>query len=471
MQTSQEALSDSSQESDDQRARQTIIRWRKGGPALFAQEALGATPTAQQLEGSKALVEKRRVSIRSGHGTGKSTFMAWTILWFSCCYYPCKIPCTAPSAHQLDDVLWAELGMWHGKLKARMPELGAEFEWSKERFVLKSNPSESFSVARTSRPEKPEALQGFHAENIMFLIDEASGVPDEVFQVAEGALSTEGAFVLMAANPTRMDGYFYDSHHKMRERWAALHWNGEDSPLVAKAYVEDMAFKYGVESAIYRIRVRGDFAGNPDGVIPLDTIEAAIGRQVTQFGAMRWGLDVARFGADRTALCKRHGNWITEPIKTWTGKDTMQVAGIVKAEYDAARLKPEAIMVDVIGLGAGVVDRLKEMGVPVVGVNVAESPSVQDRYNRLRDELWFRGREWFAARECQIMQDDTLIAELTLPSYKLLSNGKIQVESKEDLKKRGVVSPDVADSFLLTFANGGVSRWSKAIKVNTEWIV
>lgn len=171
--------------------------------------------------------------------------------------------------------------MWHGKLKARMPELGAEFEWSKERFVLKSNPSESFSVARTSRPEKPEALQGFHAENIMFLIDEASGVPDEVFQVAEGALSTEGAFVLMAANPTRMDGYFYDSHHKMRERWAALHWNGEDSPLVAKAYVDDMAFKYGSESAIYRIRVRGDFAGNPDGVIPLDTIEAAIGRQAT----------------------------------------------------------------------------------------------------------------------------------------------------------------------------------------------
>lgn len=336
------------------------------------------------------------------------------------------------------------------------PELRDQFEWKSDRFERKDAPAEAFASARTSRKENPEALQGFHAPVVVFLIDEASGVPEEVFQVAEGALSTDGAYVLMAANPTRMEGYFYESHHKMRSRWAALWWNGEDSPLVSRDYIADMAAKYGRESSIYRIRVRGEFGGNPDGVIPLDIIESAINRNVAEIGPIRWGLDVARFGEDRTALAKRRGNTLREPLKAWTGKDTMQVAGLVKREYDDTdeKERPEAICIDVIGIGAGVVDRCKELGLPVMAVNVAESPSVADRYNRLRDELWFEARNWFARRDVKMPQDDALIAELTLPSYKVLSNGKLQVESKDDMKKRGVTSPDLADAFCLTFAKG-----------------
>lgn len=434
---------------------QSIIRrWRQIGPAEWAREILGVTPTDQQLEAGRQIVDTRRVSIRSGHGTGKSTFMAWAVLWFLASYYPCKVPCTAPTAHQLDDILWAEIAKWLARMKERVPQLASELEWKSDTVCLKAAPRESFAVARTSRPERPEALQGFHSDNILFVIDEASGIPDEVFQVAEGALSTDGAFVLMAANPTRMDGYFYDSHHKMRSRWAALHWNGENSPMVSRDYIADMRAKYGEDSAIYRIRVRGDFAGNPDGIIPLELIEAAQRRDVKDFGDEVWGLDVARFGEDRTALCKRRKNAMRAPIKFWRGKDTMQTAGMVKLEYDAAQKKPEAIYVDVIGLGAGVVDRLKELGLPVVGVNVAEQPSANDKYNKLRDELWFRAREWFAARDVAICEDEGLVAELTLPTYKLTSSGKIQVESKDDLKKRGVISPDLADSFCLTFAQG-----------------
>jgi len=180
-----------------------VLRWREGGPALFAEEVLGAEPTDQQWQASKAIVEKRRVSIRSGHGTGKSTFEAWAILWFLSCYFPAKVPATAPTSHQLEDVLWSELAKWHRVMKERLPALGDQFEWSNEAFRMKDAPNESFSVARTSRPERPEALQGFHADHILFVIDEASGVPDNVFEVAEGALSTDGAFVIMAANPTR----------------------------------------------------------------------------------------------------------------------------------------------------------------------------------------------------------------------------------------------------------------------------
>lgn len=441
-----------------------VLEWRKEGPAGFAKHVLGVDPTPQQWEASRALVEKRRVSIRSGHGTGKSTFMAWGVLWFMSCYWPCKIPCTAPTGHQLSDILWAEIAKWLGVMKDRVPELAAEFDWKSESLELRKTPRESFAVARTSRPERPEALQGFHSENILFVIDEASGIPDEVFQVAEGALSTDGAFVLMAANPTRMDGYFYDSHHKMRARWAALHWNGEDSPMVSRDYIADMKAKYGEESAIYRIRVRGDFAGNPDGVIPIDLIESAMTREVRAFGDEVWGLDVARFGEDRTALARRQRNHMAKPVEFWQGKDTMQTAGLVKARYDEAKVKPEAIYVDVIGLGAGVVDRMKELNLPVFGINVAESPSVGDKYNRKRDELWFKAREWFAGRDVYMCQDDALIAELTLPSYKVTSSGKIQVESKDELKKRGVISPDLADAFCLTFAQGVPLKWSSWTK-------
>jgi hypothetical protein len=438
---------------------QTIIRWRKGGPAQFAADVFGAAPTDQQWEASRAIVERRRVSIRSGHGTGKSAYMAWCVLWFMSCYYPCKVPATAPTSHQLEDILWAEIAKWHAAMRERVPQLANEFEWTKERFYLKSNPNESFAVARTARPERPEALQGFHSENILFLIDEASGVAENVFQVAEGALSTEGAFVVMAANPTREEGYFYDSHHKMRDRWAALHWDGEQSPMVSRQYVDDMRAKYGVDSPIYQVRVKGNFATATDGVIPLSLCEAARVREVQPIASapVIWGLDVARFGDDSTALAKRKGNVQLEPTREWYGLDTMQVAGMIAAEYRDSREKPWCINVDVIGIGAGVVDRLEELGLPVRGINVAESASASIKYMRLRDELWFLGREWLEARDCRLAEDDELVGELVTAKYKIESSGKIKVESKDDMKKRGVASPNRADAWLLTFAGEPVA--------------
>lgn len=459
---------------------QAVLRWRKGGPCQFAKEILGANPTEQQWEASRALVAKRRVSIRSGHGTGKSTFMAWCVLWFLSCYFPAKVPATAPTSHQLEDVLWSEIAKWHRVMRERMPSLGEGFEWSNGAYRLKSKPSESFAVARTSRPERPEALQGFHSENILFLIDEASGVADNVFEVAEGALSTDGAFVVMAANPTRQSGYFFDSHHKMRAAWAPLHWNGEDSPRVSREYIANMRKKYGERSPVYKVRVKGEFVAAADGVISLELCEAAKVREVAVTPSARtiWGVDVARFGDDSSALAKRRGNHQLEPVKEWWGKDTMQTAGLVKAEWDATpeKQRPIAINVDVIGIGAGVVDRLKEMGLPVVGINVAEAEAVNDKqerqFHRLRDELWWKGREWLEAKDCKLCDDDETIAELTTPTYSLMSNGLIKVEGKDELKARGVKSPDRADAWLLTFADlRGIGLTLEPLKINTKYIV
>lgn len=456
----------------------SIVRWRKGGPALFAQEVLGAKPTEQQWEASRSIVEKRRVSIRSGHGTGKSTFMAWAVLWFLACYFPAKVPCTAPTGHQLSDVLWSEIAKWHRKMAERFPALAEQFERTSEEFRMKSNPQESFAVARTSRPERPEALQGFHSEHILFLIDEASGVADNVFEVAEGALSTDGAYVLMAANPTRQSGYFFDSHHKMRSAWAALHWDGEASPNVSKQYVENMAKKYGRQSPVFKVRVKGDFVAAPDGVISLELCEAAKTREVLVNGSAQvvWGVDVARFGDDSSALAKRKGNHQLEPVREWWGKDTMQLAGLIKAEWDATpqNMRPAVINVDVIGIGAGVVDRLKELNLPVVGVNVSESPAVNNRsdrqFNRLRDELWWKSREWLEARDCRFADDDETVGELTTPTYSILSNGLIKVEGKDEMRARGVKSPNRADAWNLTFAETRVVSREPPRQENRRWI-
>jgi phage terminase large subunit len=454
---------------DKETLQNLLLHWSQAGPTQFAIEALGVEPEDWQVEAGEKLARERRLSIRSGHGVGKTAFEAWTTLWFLTCFYPCKIPCTAPTGHQLSDILWAEIAKWHRVLKERVPLIGNWFEWKSEKIERIAAPQEAFAVARTSRPENPEALQGFHSENILFLLDEASGVPDEVYQVAEGALSSEGAYVVMAGNPTRTQGYFYDSFHRMRGSWATLHVNGETVKRVARKYIEDMAKKYGAESSIYKIRVKGEFASALDGVIGLDIIEPAKTRDIRAHGPIRWGVDVARFGDDLSALCKRHGNTMPEKVKVWGGKDTMQTAGLIKAEYDMAKVKPEAICVDVIGLGAGVVDRCKELGLPVLGINAAESPAVQDQFMRLRDELWFAARDWFHGRDVRMVDDEDLIGELTLPTFKVLSTGKKQVESKDEIKKRAA-SPDRADAFCLTFAQG--QPWkNKPLQMKTSWVV
>jgi len=137
----------------------------------------------------------------------------------------------------------------------------------------------------------------------------------------------------------------------------------------------------------------------------------------------------------------------------------MQLTGLIVEEWRLTHEhdRPSEILVDVIGLGAGVVDRLSELGLPVRGVNVGETAAISDRFMRLRDELWFRARDWLAEGSAKLADDDALIAELTAPKYKIESSGKVKVEAKDEMKKRGLRSPDLADAFCLTFA-GGLDR-------------
>jgi phage terminase large subunit len=429
----------------------------KTNPHAFVVEVLGAFPDLWQREALESIVKHDRIAIRSGHGVGKSAYLAWVILWWMSTRLG-KVACTAPTAHQLQDVLWGELSKWYRK----MPRwFQGQLSLKSERLEVVGAEAEAFAVARVSRKETPEAFQGFHSESMLFIVDEASGVDNLIFEVGQGAMSTAGAKSILTGNPTRTSGYFFDAFHRDRSRWHTIKVGCDEAKNVDPSFIQEMEEKYGSDSNIFRVRVLGEFADEGDDtVISLSCIESAIERdiEINPNSATVWGLDVSRFGSDRTALCKRKGKSILEPITTWQGKDLMQTCGLVMAEYKRVENfpdeRPEEILVDSIGLGSGVCDRLAEMGLPARGINVSEAPSASHLYMRKRDELWFKAREWFQERDCKLPEGcDELVAELSVPHYEYTSSGKIKVEDKASMKKRGLRSPDIADAFCLSLAH------------------
>jgi hypothetical protein len=222
-----------------------------------------------------------------------------------------------------------------------------------------------------------------------------------------------------------------------------------------------MKSRYGEESNAYRIRVLGEFPlADDDTVIPVELVDSAQVRDTkpSPTAPVVWGLDVARFGSDKSALCKRQANVVHE-IRKWAGLDLMQLTGAIVAEYEAtpSNARPVEILVDSIGLGAGVVDRLRELKLPARGINVSESPAMGTTYINLRAELWFRVKGWLEARDCRIPKDDQLFAELVGPRFSFSSNGKMKVESKDEMRRRGLGSPDMADALCLTFAGNAAT--------------
>jgi len=455
-------------------------------PALFVTQVIGATPQRWQREVLESVRDHDRVAVKSGHGVGKSALCAWLILHFILTRYPVKVLVTANTASQLHDVLRAEIIKWAGQMNEAF---SSQLEFTSDKITIRGA-EDSFVAFRTARRDNVEALAGFHVAppgQLLVVADEASGIPDIVFETIQGALSTDGSRILLTGNPTRSSGYMHSAFTRGRANWALHTVSCHDADYVRAGFIQEMADQYGDESNAYKVRVLGEFpTADDDSLIPRHLVEAATERQVepTLGTATVWGLDVARFGNDRTALAKRRGNELIEPIRSWKDMDTMQTVGMVIQEYEATAYqeRPSEILVDVIGLGAGVVDRLREidLGPQIRGINVAESPALGNKYNKLRDELWAKTRSWFEQRDCVIPKDDKLIEELCAPTFSFLSSGKMKLESKDEMKRRlgSNASPDLADAFVLTFAgtaaragNSAGYRYNRPIEYNDDWII
>ena len=434
----------------------SIARYARA-PIAFVREVLHAEPDPWQLQALRALARGHtRIAIRSSHGVGKTALAAWAAIWFANTRAPFKLAMTAPTAPQLFDALYPELLKW---LDALPPGWRQLWSVTSDHVTLKSN-AECFITARTSRPETPEALAGLHSDNIMLVVDEASGVPEQVFEAASGSMSSSGAITLLIGNPTRSSGFFWKAFMLERDRWWTLKVAHTDSPRVTKTFAEEIAQRYGIDSNAYRVRCLGEFPVADDNtVIAAELIDSAMVRDVALdvTAPEIWGVDVARFGTDSSVLIKRRGNVVTEMPRAFTQFDTMQLAGAIKAEFDAAGAsRPALICIDVIGIGAGVVDRLHEQNLPILGVNVSESPSTTGRYAKLRDELWIRAKEWLGTRSVRLPRHEQLRDDLAAPRYSFLSDGRLKVEDKNSMRARGLPSCDYADALNLTFCEMGL---------------
>lgn len=439
-----------------------ILEWRVS-PLAFVRDCIDVTPSLQQIELLQSITKEKRITVRSGHGTGKDAAAAWVILWFLTTRPYAKVACTAPTGHQLSDILWSEIAKW-----TRKSRLSDEFVIQKDKIFKKEAPKEwwvrAISVsAKATKEEQAETLAGLHGDHLLIVVDEASGVPDPVYIPLEGAMTQPDNKVLLIGNMTKNSGYFYDSHFHIEHKkaWAKLHWDSSESSNVDKGYAPFMAAKYGVNSNVYRIRVLGDPPLADDTtLIPLYAAEQCIGRdiQVAEDEPLYLGVDVARYGDDDSVILPRVGNKIM-PWDRFNGMNTITLGGhIMQAFQD---MEAEGIAIDVIGVGAGVADWLQKHNLKnLFQVNVSNSSSDMQQYDRLRDELWIRVRDkcllgMYSFPDTKRPQDveslgQQLAAELASVRYDFNKHGGIKVESKKELKKRGIASPNIADALCLS---------------------
>ena len=431
-----------------------IAFWRQD-PIAFVKQCFKAKPTSQQEEGLLAVRDHKRVTIRSGHGTGKDALASWLIWWFFITRPHPRVLCTAPTFRQLKDVLWGEVAKW-----GRRAPFFDEFAIRKDIIYLKKHPNTWWCRAvsinvKGSPDEQAEALQGYHDEHLLIIGDEASGIPDPVFKPVEGMLTKEDNKILLIGNPTRARGYFYDTHSDpaLASLWKRLHWDSSKSPNVSPEWLRMYKLKYGEDHPIYQVRVAGNFPlGGDETLIPLGWVEQCVdcGLKPTEGDPVVFGVDVARFGIDMTALTIVHGPKVYAP-KTIGRMDTIAVGEWVMDH--ASKWNPQAILFDVSGgLGAGPADYCRRyLADKIIDVNVAWAAPHGDRFRILRDELWWRARIACERIQWNLPYDQELIDELATPTYKQNDRtGKIEVESKRQLKARGFGSPDKADSLILT---------------------
>jgi len=445
-------------------------------PVRFVSEKLGANPWSKQIEILEAVQGNSRVAVRSCNGSGKTYIAAHVVLWWLMCHSDAMVITTAPTEHQVRDILWREIRRaYHGNselIGGKM--LRTSLEPGDKHFALGLS------------TDTPERFQGFHEGHILFVVDEASGVREGIFEAIEGSMTSADAKVLLLGNPTSLRGTFYEAFHKRRGLWKTIHISAFDTPnlqqgnteipsLVTPKWVVDAEKNWGTESYLYQVRVLGDFpTESEDTLIPLKLVELAtqhgsssIHSGLTQAGENREkgeagevgeiedgvvevGVDVARFGSDKTAICVRRGDRVIS-IETFTRQDTMRTAGqVVRISRN---FSPSAIRIDEIGIGAGVIDRLKELKIPnVEGVNVARRAGNPEHFSNLRAELFDGLRERFQDGRISIPVDAELISQLASIRYSFTSSGQMRIEDKDDLRARGERSPDLADAVMLAFA-------------------
>lgn len=397
--------------------------------------------------------EAIQIAVASGHDIGKSALISWIMLWALSTFEDTRGVVTANTATQLMTKTWPELAKWHNLFIAKhwftvtatsifstMP--GHEKTWRIDAIPWSIN--------------KTEAFAGLHnqGKRVVILFDEGSAIHDQIWEVTEGATTDEGTEIIWAAfgNPTRNTGRFYQCFHKFRHRWITRQIDSRTVSLSNKNKIEQWREDYGETSDFFKVRVKGEFPATGDRqFIATELVESARGRHIPiekyEFAPVIITCDPAWTGSDELVIFKRQGLASTMLMKMAKNDDDTLVAGFIAGFED--KYKADAVFID-IGYGTGIYSAGKLMNRKWTLVSFAAKSNTPGYANK-RAEMWGLMRDWL--KEGGSIPDDAQICEeIPGPEYVVKLNGDIMLESKEDMKDRGMMSPNRADALALSFA-------------------
>jgi hypothetical protein len=430
------------------------------GPRKWQREVLRDLATHIKQNNGRLDFDTLRMAVSSGRGIGKSALVSWLVIWMLSTRIGSTTLVSANSEAQLRSVTWAEITKWLSmSLNNHWFEVSATrvlpAKWVAELVErdLKMGTRYWGVEGRLWSAENPDAYAGVHNySGVMLIFDEASGIDDSIWSVASGFFTenTPHRFWLAFSNPRRNTGYFYECFNSKRDFWRNKIVDARSVEGTDKQVYQQIIDEYGADSSQAHVEVYGQFPNaNDDQFISASTVDEAMARDryKDQSAPIVIGVDPARFGADSTVIAVRQGRDIIA-LRKHKGDDTMETVGRVIEAIE--EYKPAMVVIDEGGLGAGVVDRLKEQRYKVKGVNFGNKSKNPMMWGNKRAEMWGEMREWL--KTASIPHDRYLKTDLISPMMKPDSKGTIFLESKKDMKSRGLASPDSADAIAVTFA-------------------
>jgi hypothetical protein len=438
----------------------TILQSEEG-PDIWQAEVLEHIGKAME-ESSGSHGKPTFVAIRSGHGIGKGCISAWIIDWFKSTRPHPQIVVTANTKPQLETKTWRELAKWQNLAKNR--------HWFKHTATANYHIEHERTWRANMLPwskEKSEAFAGTHEKHVLFIFDEASAIEDIIWEVSEGAFTEPGALWVCLGNPTKATGRFSDCFKKDNikngGRWKTWEVDSRTVKRTNKETIEDLVKTYGLDSDFCRVRVLGkEPRAGAMQLIGDAVVQEAVSRVIHPDEYTRqakiMGVDVARSGVDASVIIKRQG-FATYDLEKFSIPDSMQFASVVARRIED--WSPDAVFIDEVGIGAGVVDRLRQLGHEVIGVNGSKIAGERNKYFNKRTEEWVLMKEWIE-RGGSIPDDVELREDLVAPEYGFDTQDRWQLERKEDVKDRLGRSPDCGDALALTFAEPVVAK-------NDQW--
>lgn len=439
---------------------ESTILQSEEGPDNWQAEVMDYIGSAMR-ESQETHGKATRVAIRSGHGIGKGCLSAWIIDWFKSTRPHPQIVVTANTKPQLETKTWRELAKWQNLAKNR--------HWFKHTATANYHIEHERTWRANMLPwskEKSEAFAGTHEKHVLFIYDEASAIEDVIFEVTEGAMTEPGALWVCLGNPTKASGRFSDCFKKDKlengGRWKTWEIDSRSVKRTNKEEINDLIKTYGIDSDFCRVRVLGkEPRAGAMQLIGDAVVQEAAGKVIHESQYMHeakvLGVDVARSGVDASTIIKRQG-FASFDLEKFSISDSMEYASVVAHRIED--WKPDAVFIDEVGIGGGVVDRLLQLGFDVIGVNGSKIAGERQKYFNKRTEEWVLMKKWLE-RGGAIPDDIELKEDLVAPEYGFDNQDRWQLERKEDVKERLGRSPDCGDALALTFAEPVVAKNQK----------